>query len=354
MNKPVQQHYLPKQLYLKSFSNKDKPGYIYLYKKDNKEPILVNINNVAKERHLYSLATDEGKYDYTIEEVLAKLEGEVKPIIDKLRQNSSMVLTGHEKNRLSEFIAFQVVRTPAFINNQKAMQESMYKSFARQMVKDQKGFTAYLEGLKKEKPQEFANIDADSIRKFILDGEFDIKFDEKSKYFLGISLELVPDIFRLMMVKKIVVIKSRTKEFITSDFPVLLIEDTDVPFQFRGGFAYSDVLLPISPETLVYLKREDKPSLVKNEKDVFEVRKYSIYGKKVDEVNEVLTESAQKYIFSSFNSQSLAKSFAKTEAPQRFSVTEFGPYSILSQKNSSKNPQLRFNIIAKKKNLLIK
>ena len=73
MNKPVQHHYLPKNAYLKFFESAEKVGFVWMYQR-GEEPIFVDINNAAKERHLYSFTDENGQYNTEFESALAEME----------------------------------------------------------------------------------------------------------------------------------------------------------------------------------------------------------------------------------------------------------------------------------------
>jgi hypothetical protein len=69
----MQQHYLPKRAYLRFFEVPNKLGCIYLYQRQ-KKIVLASLNNVAKEKHLYSFTDKDGQINSGLEEKLGIVE----------------------------------------------------------------------------------------------------------------------------------------------------------------------------------------------------------------------------------------------------------------------------------------
>jgi len=110
----MQHHYLPKNAYLKFFQSPNKPEFVWMYQR-RKEPIFVNIDNTAKERHLYSFMDENGQYNTELESTLAEMEMVTSKIFKKLNKvEGPIFISAQEKSELAYFLAMQITRTPAF------------------------------------------------------------------------------------------------------------------------------------------------------------------------------------------------------------------------------------------------
>lgn len=237
MSRPVQQHYLPKSAYLSFFEVPTKPGFIYFYQRD-KKTILVNVHKVAKERYLYSFVGEDGNYNFEIEEMLADLETRAKPILAKLNDSRGpLYITAEEKVLLSTFISFQAVRTPAFIKTIQDVVAGFMEIYASTFAQNQEAFAAAVEKMKKVDPENFGDeTDAKDLRKFILDGEYEIQ--PKWDYSKAHALKAWDHVLPCILMKKIGVLRVDGEAFITSDHPVTLVRDPKAPPLYGGGISY--------------------------------------------------------------------------------------------------------------------
>ncbi|MDM1044331.1 DUF4238 domain-containing protein [Myroides sp. 1354] len=120
MAHPKNQHYVPKLL-LKNFSSKD--SFIWTYDKLAK----TNNWNFIKERPINRVASENYFYDqiqkdenFSFEYELGKIEREISPLIEKLVLNQKInSITELEKEKISYFIAIQLIRTKWQLNRVK-------------------------------------------------------------------------------------------------------------------------------------------------------------------------------------------------------------------------------------------
>lgn len=316
MSRPVQQHYLPKSAYLSFFEVPTKPGFIYFYQRGQKT-ILVNVHNVAKERHLYSFVGEDGSYDFEIENILADLETKSKPILNNLNDSQgSLFITAEEKVILSTFISFQVCRTPAFIKTIQDLVAGFMDIYASTFAQNREAFAATVEKMKKVDPAHFNHAtDAEELRKFILDGEYEIQ--PNREYSKAQALKAWDDIFPSILMKKISVLRVDGEVFITSDHPVALVRDPKAPPLYGGGFLMSPVLLPIGRQcTLLLVNDENPPPLNTPDEPVF-VPLIRISPHHARQINKYTVLNAEKYLFSSENNNSLKELFGQTHRSKR-------------------------------------
>ena len=112
MNNPIKQHYVQKML-LKRFAINN---MIYVYDRKNVSNKFkyLNINIVAFKKNLYTYTDDNGRTQYDAEKYFSDIEGLTNDILDKIENKK--VISIDEKNTLSFFIAYQILRTPYFFN----------------------------------------------------------------------------------------------------------------------------------------------------------------------------------------------------------------------------------------------
>lgn len=105
------QHYVP-QFLLRNFGN-GKKDQLNVFDKHNGRSFPTNAKNVASESRFYDFRL--GEQESTLEPFLSKLEGEMKPLLEKiLDQDSVAFLSDGERHLVAEFLAIQFTRTKAF------------------------------------------------------------------------------------------------------------------------------------------------------------------------------------------------------------------------------------------------
>jgi hypothetical protein len=107
-NKVRLQHYVPR-VYLKNFSHfNGKEHYIWVFDKETENIFQTNIKDIASEEEFYDKITEEQITEKTLRDIESKFDIAVQRLvsikdIDKL--------SVEEKDILSEFIAYQMIRT---------------------------------------------------------------------------------------------------------------------------------------------------------------------------------------------------------------------------------------------------
>ena len=316
MNKPIQHHYLPKNAYLKFFHSLEKPEFIWMYQR-GKTPIFVNINNVAKERHLYSFTDEKGQYNTELESALAEMEVVVSKIFEKINKvEGPIFISAQEKSDLSYFLAMQVVRTPAFRDflNQQAVEFA--KLYIQTLASNKDAFTHVVNEVKKEKP-DMPDISFEEMQEFIFGEKYAIEMGNKN-YFLKQAIQLGGYIYLTIMMKDMFILKSKSVEFITSDYPVVLISNPSVPAFYGGGFLMSGVLIPIGTNTVLFCKDPDKPKEPPKKDDAIHLGYREIPPVQVREINKITINHAERFLFAASNDVKIKRLFDKTKVPKRF------------------------------------
>src|SRR5437868_665906 len=121
----------------------------------------------------------------------------------------------------------QVARTPAFRESLKQQAAEFVKLNMQTLASNKDAFTHALQEAKKEKP-DMPDVSFEEMRKFIFGEEYKIEMGNEN-YFLKQAIQLGDHIYPTIMMKDFFILKSKSVEFITSDYPVNLIPHPGVP-----------------------------------------------------------------------------------------------------------------------------
>lgn len=316
MSKPVQHHYLPKNAYLKFFQSPEKPEFVWIYQR-GEEPIFVNINNVARERHLYSFTDENGQYNTELESALAEMEAVASKIFKKLNKAGEPILiSAQEKSELAYFLAMQVARTPAFRDSLKQQAAEFAKLHMQMLVSDKDAFDHVLQEVKKEKP-DMPNVSFEEMQEFIFGEKYTIEMGNEN-YFLKQAIQLGDHIYPTIMMKDMFILKSKSVEFITSDYPVTLIPHPGVPAFYGGGFLMSGILIPVGTHTALFCKNPDKPKEPPKKDEQIPLAYREAPPAQAREVNKITINHAERFLFGATSDQKIREIFNKTSVPKRF------------------------------------
>jgi hypothetical protein len=113
MNKAtVRQHYVPRT-YLKHFANNvNEKFFLNTLFQDKEDIIEVNIDNLALEKHLYTIETFDGDRNQKVETFYSKIETNYNELYSKLNSPNAIYLTIEEKQNLILFVISLYLRTP--------------------------------------------------------------------------------------------------------------------------------------------------------------------------------------------------------------------------------------------------
>lgn len=317
MSKPVQHHYLPQNAYLKFFKSDEKEDSVWMYQR-NQETILASINNVAKERHLYSFKEKDGKYNTGLESVLAEMEGIASKILSKLNNaEESIIITLQEKSELSYFFSVQFARTPAYRNLLKLQAIEMAKLHMQALASNKDALANTMEKVKEKYPGS-PDIDIKEIQEFIFDdSRYTVEMDGRD-YFLKQAIQLGDHIYPAFMMKDIFIVKSPFEEFITSDYPVCQIANPAIPPFYGGGFLMSGIFIPIGSHTALFWKNPDDQKTPVNQEDKIMTGYIKMSGWQTRGLNQITTRSAERFLFGSTSNSKIKEIFDKTSIPKRF------------------------------------
>lgn len=315
MSDPVRQHYLPKQAYLKFFTSPEKEGFIWMYQR-NKEAVFASIENVAKEKHLYSFTEKDGKYNFGIEEAFAEMEQIASVSLKKFNEaTEETTLTLQEKSDLGFFLAMQVARTPAFRELLKTQSTEFAKLHMKTLASNKDALAKALGEIKDEKPDS-PEIGVEEMQEFIFSNRYKMKM-EGDNYFLKQAVQLGDSICPLIIMKDIIILKSDF-ELITSDYPVVLIPDPSIPPFYAGGFLHSGIMFPIGKNTALFLKNPENPATPPFEEDKVLIGYKKITPAFARWINKTIIGYTERFLFSSSYEPKIKEIFDKTNPPKRF------------------------------------
>src|SRR6266851_4200320 len=169
MSKAIQTHYLPKKAYLSFFT---KPGArtIYMYQRDQ-PPIELTIENAGRERNLYCYRDAEGNLNSDVEKWFERLESGAYPTLGTLNEAlEDFDLSLEDWRKVSEFLAAQLLRTPAWRRKLEEMYGATAKAFMMKMASDDPSW----DSINREAPSKFPDMDLGKLRRFVLSGEYDV------------------------------------------------------------------------------------------------------------------------------------------------------------------------------------
>lgn len=324
MSQPKQHHYLPKNALLRFFESPEKEGFLWMYQR-GKEPIFVHKENIAKEKHLYSFSNKDGSYNTELESALAEMEGIVSPTLEKFNSATKVItITAQEKSELSYFLAMQVVRTPGFRALLKRQAAEMAKIHMQMMASNKESFAFSLKEIQKENP-DAPEVSVEEMQDFIFDeSNYTIEMGNED-YFLKQAVQLGDHIYPTIMMKDMFILKSKSVEFITSDYPVALVSDPAVSPFYGGGFLLSGVLIPIGTRTAVFCKNPDEPKEPPKKGDNILVGYKDVPPDQVKWANEVAIRQAERFLFSTTKDPKIKSEFDNTSPPKRFHTSS--PFS---------------------------
>lgn len=131
------QHVVP-QLHLRRFVGTDPKDHIWSYDKQTGAVRSSLVDNTAFETHLYSVTRNDGTRDTRIENMLARMESNAGPKLDKFIRGAH--LSGHERAEVASFFALTYVRTNAFRRTFAQVKAARWQSKLYAIAQDQELF----------------------------------------------------------------------------------------------------------------------------------------------------------------------------------------------------------------------
>lgn len=250
-------HYVPK-FYLDGFVDTHNKPYIWIYEKGNSTIRRASPSDLAVRKHYYSFDKPDGETDSeTFEKAFSIVEAAAAKALKRI--GNAEILDDDERVALSIFLALMLTRVPTFRENVEKTVSKFIKRSTMTWASHEKAFTAAMKRMEKETGEKL-DIPVDEIRKFALEGEFDITINPVcSLGMTTIAFEIAPILFDM---KWKFLRATNDFKFITSDNPVCYFVPTSDPTSFLpSGLLMKDVLVtfPLSPD-LMFIGSWEGPS----------------------------------------------------------------------------------------------
>ncbi len=299
MGGPTGQHFLARQAYLRFFCRPTEPGQIYLYQRGRK-PVRTSIANVAKTRHLYSFQDPSGQFNHAIEiQVFARLDTWILPIMERLnRERGPVRLDRAEAETLIVFLAFQLVRTPAF-------RDDLYRFDADMAAKVRT--SVKLEEMKEFLRREIGVTPPDDEvqRYWESASQRIIEQVSVSDYWLRHMGRLARRFTDAIGLKRPQILHAPDEYFVTSDYPVVINHGL--------GLGGSDLYFPVGSHTALYFYAKPEHELG----PTIDILSTRVSAQQARALNKRAMLSAEKYMYAAVERDGLRRLFDGTAPPQR-------------------------------------
>jgi hypothetical protein len=293
--KKQRHHYLP-QFYLRGFSAENKQGSVWVYEKGHHEPKLVSVRDAAVIKKYYSTENENGIQISGIEDGLAQLEGNVAPLLEKLKV-SDQTLSAQQTQLLLSFASLMVTRIPTFRNSVGKLVREITRLVTKMMAADEKRWEALLKGYERDSGERI-DVPIDELREFALsDDRYVIEIHPNE--FVRLMAHGSRSIYGLFTRMRWSFLKSdNASPFITSDTPVIPYvpgASPNMPIGF--GMKRVEVSFPISRRLCMLGKYHGSEGFL------------SVDTKTVGDINSRTLSGAKRFLFTSFESRRLQEEF---------------------------------------------
>lgn len=299
-------HYLP-QFYLDGFASHRN---LWLFDRERNEFRRQTPVNTAVERDYYAFLTEDQQTRNDIEDLFSRIEGETRPIIDKLVEKSW--ITSDDRVMLSFFVGFLKLRTPVFEKTFNEISEEMIKFTVQRIVTSPERAQAILDeqGAGKE-----SRVTADEFYEFVQKDQFGINFhrNDSLRAILDVGLQVGVALSRLDWV---VGHCSSDTSFVTSDNPVILVESSRSPRELGIGILTPGVgkAVPLNQSTCLMMFDQGE-----------QLKHIELSRKQVRDLNLAVTKRCERFVIG--RDEQLIRKLVRTtgvdrtDSPKRFTIT---------------------------------
>ncbi len=210
-----QSHHFVPAFYLAGFADPENPKCLWLYDKARGKVNQSSPRDAGRRRHYHSIPKINGTVDTSVEDGLAKVEGQAAPVLRKLMAGE--ILDNRERSIVSYFIALMMVRVPTFRDGMEKFKAAVVKDVAQLMA--QRGAFDSIP------VPEDARESIAKVKKAMCQGEFEVIVRPHA------SLDVLPAARRLAEVlhrMTWVLLEARGKtRYVVSDNPVTFVDPGD-------------------------------------------------------------------------------------------------------------------------------
>jgi hypothetical protein len=295
-------HFVP-QFYLKNFAVGPTDPLVWVYRRTG-APQKLPIPGIAAVQNLYQVTiAATGEKSEKLERIFAALEGDVKPVIDRLLTvDSSVSLSAGEFSLLSYFMALLYLRGRSFRAKAHNLRIELFKRHLMNEAKDPDTFKGMARRAGYEVDDEQLDVMRDSVSNFDDHFTLTIKRGEDTEL-LEVIFDLAKQISLLIFNKHWQVYDSTQKIFLTSDNPLTVMQYKNTPRTDSNIFTNGIVALPLSPSRCLLLE----PGRINPRIQVSTVDRATVTN-----VNRSTMVNAYREVYSRFPSPATAKAFQRT------------------------------------------
>ena len=295
-------HFVP-QFYLENFAVSPTKPALWVYRRTSK-PQKLPIDSIAAMQRFYEVTiAATGEKSEILEHIFAQLEGQMKPLIDRLlAANSSVSFTAEELSLFSYFMALLYVRGRSFRAKVNNLRCELLKRHLKNEAKDPDTFQALAARAGYDLDHETLEDMRHSLSQFDDHFTLTIKRGEDTE-FLQIMFDIAKRISSSIFYKTWNLYESTDKIFVTSDNPVTVMQPVNTPPSEIDRFITGIVALPLSPLRCLLLE----PGRVVRRLPVSTVDRPT-----VNNINRSTMFNAHREVYSRFRSLATAKAFQRT------------------------------------------
>jgi len=299
-------HYVP-QFYLKYFSIASKPGLVWVYRRDNNQPRETNVNRISAVHGFYQVTlVGSGERSEQIEKMFSKIEGDAKPVFDRLIQEKGRIsVSEHDYSILSVYMAFQCLRGPSSRARMHNFEKAKVEEEIKEIARDTDRLKAAIEeaGLVGER-----EVDLESIRTLLLDVDRNFVLERKrgeEGQLISFMVEWARDLCQLIYNKRWSLYESDGGgPFLTSDNPVTLMQPANLSREHIAGFVTGVVALPVCPMRSLLLEPGRRTA---------NLEVVPVVGSRVRQINGSTMLGAHREVYSNISSKKVVKAFGRTK-----------------------------------------
>jgi hypothetical protein len=292
-------HYIPR-FYLGWFTDPSYEGNIWVYDKETGSIFNATPANIGCEKHFHTFVNGLGEKDTeTIETLYQMVESPAGALFKKIHAGET--LDSEDKAVLAMFATTMMVRVPNFRNNIELAYAKHIELFSKFQASNKEAFeSSYRRFLEATGTPD--DMPIEELRQFILDGEYTLSVDPQVS--LAFSVKSIQEIFGIFYQMNWVFVKATDYKFINCDNPLFYFDPAHNLDSFYGVGLINknlEVTLPLSRNLCAV-------GGWKLETDCL-----TIQGKSemVKAINRRTAASAQRYVYSSENSEPLNRMIAK-------------------------------------------
>lgn len=295
-------HFVP-QFYLKNFAVSPTDPVIWVYRRTG-TPQKLPIKGIAAVRNLYQVTiAATGEKSERLENIFAELEGDVKPLIDRLVTVDSFIsLSAKEFSLLSYFMALLYLRGRSFRAKAHNLRIELFKRHLMNEAKDPDSFKAMAHRAGYDIGDEQLEVMRHSVSNFDDHFTLTIKRGEDTEL-LEMMFDLAKQISLLIFNKHWQLYDSTQKIFVTSDNPLTVMQYKNTPRADSNIFTNGIVAWPLSPSRCLLLE----PGRINPRIMVSTVDRTTI-----NNVNRTTMFNAHREVYSRFPSPATTKAFKRT------------------------------------------